>query len=1236
MQLSSTALLRFLRTAVLTAGLLIPAAGVAAVDLPVQGTVAKPQLLLLLGNAPGAPAAEGSLVTVTGGSVVAHEGDRTPVVNADEVQSLRAGEGKWAISFRFALPPSHPSGTFTFWARWKQGGDPNTSDQSFELWAGPDATSLEKRGVSKLKPGGWNYAWRDGARVTLKPEDRVVEVRDSGNGQSAKMFSAFMLGGPKPPVELPVNGTAENPVVALGFGKLPLGRSMAEPVAETLLFNGSVTAGEGAEKASVGGEMANVFHKGFGEWGAVFQFELDRPVPPGFYSFHARYMSGGEVSQVRQSFTVRAGPNAATLGERGTFQTLNRTPFKQQWLAGNGTVALLPGDKIIQIVNRGRAHDAKLFHGFALAREGVLPPWLTAEKGARRAPFFTILGRKVAAPEKSLYLVDGPGDGDAALFAGLTQEVVKPWFDTATVQYLLGAEAEKMIQTLNLPATPAAVVVDANRKLLGVLTAPKDAAQVAQFLAAPSHVGVIPTHPEPPAAAPASLRKDGAPAQWLVGVDWPGQNGVGRWGLDAEAMQRPNPGDLIAYGYYTAGNRRGEWSERPVDNNGTCVLTEKLADSYAWGKATNYAVVYLQAERPVTVTLHFQHTGIKSALYLDGVEQLLTADPAAPFQLGNRPAGATGQEIVAERIGQEIHDDVTVAAAAEPARAASLRLAPGWHCLVAKLVHGQDKGERVLFAGKFTAADSQELGGIRTQASDPTVPQGMARAAAGLWPSLTLKEIPGNLPRPGEPLTLVADLRVTPSFLAKWCPEVFLPINAVLRVRLADYDGKEIKTVEAKGSFPAVMELDLGPAPGPGYYSLTPELVTTDGRLIHRFYPDGFSVVLGNAAQKERVEKKELMNSWYYAFNDWDSFAPWLERTGMFKNVGSTPGLSGTDIPAKWADAKKRGIVLFADFAGDSDWMNNDPKNAEGVVALAPKYTRWFKGINEVDGRFGGDEGVAWHVSRQPKKYVERSKWQYEAIHQARPDSIFFAGSVYTSGNSRRRADHPEIPGPREWLRECLKLGLDHYIDAWDVHSYPQFPPRLEAASVSNSPRESDLGVRDVYRELGIPFTKPFLLGETSAMVFHGFTALRWQADTTAKMTAWTNSRPDWLGIALCAAHHDRRKTAEEYAMARNPGEAAIYTASALIDGLPYKRFPTDDKEIQAAWFGNTFMIWRADEKNSEWTMPLDAAQKWVLVDVVGRVKPLALKAGQATFPVSTSPVYVLTRAEYEKLTRLD
>jgi hypothetical protein len=108
-----------------------------------------------------------------------------------------------------------------------------------------------------------------------------------------------------------------------------------------------------------------------------------------------------------------------------------------------------------------------------------------------------------------------------------------------------------------------------------------------------------------------------------------------------------------------------------------------------------------------------------------------------------------------------------------------------------------------------------------------------------------------------------------------------------------------------------------------------------------------------------------------------------------------------------------------------------------------------------------------------------------------------------------------------------------------------------------------------------------------------------------------------------------------DYSMGHKPGEAAMYTASALIDGLPYKAFDTKDANIQAAYFGETMMIWRADEAASNWRQQLDPAKSWVLVDVVGRIQELTVDAsGNADIPISASPVYVLSRAGYERLTR--
>jgi hypothetical protein len=1199
-------------------------------DLPPQEPIASKAILLELGSAPASTATEKFVAYA--GEVTTHEGDRGIETRASEVTSLRAGQGPWLTAFRFKLAPDHPAGDYTFWARWKQGGDPVTSEQKWEVWAGADESSLTLRTKASMKPGGWNYVWRAGGKVTIKPEDAIIEVRNGGSGQTAKTFSAFLLGGavpPPTPVALPVKGTPEKPVVILGFGKTPLDHR--EPKPEELVFSGTLTARPNAFAGGVGGNVVNVQHKGFGEFGATLQFNLNKEIPAGYYTFHANYLSGGEVSQVKQTFVVKAGPDASQLGVRGTFDTVNNTPFKNKWVSGRGTLTIFPGDKLIQIVNNGKAHDIKQFHGFALGLEKAMPAWLVAESAKKRTQFLA-MAKRVPRPEGTLYVLDGEGP-DEILFSGLGQESLKPFFDKTTVEYLLGEDSDAHATMLNINARPAAVYVNNDRKVTGVLSAPADAEAVIAFANGQGKGGVIPTYAEIKQPEPAAL-KEGTPEKWLVGIGWPGRCGVSRWGIDAEALQRPNPGDAYGFGFYTAGNRYDKWKESPSEAGGVTWLWDKTPESFVWGKATGYAVLYVKADEPVKATLRFQHSGIQHAVYLDEAEQKTTPDSAAPFKMDRRPAPAAGQ-VVVDRPGQEIHDDVSVPQAAEGPVAVPLTFTKGWHCLILKLVNAQNKGESVILASKFTDENGKPVTSLKTQTSDPTVPLGPARGAAGFWPLLTLEKVPGNLPHPGEKLTLVADMRVARSFMDRGAlPKLFLPIEGRLKVRMMDYDGNEMKSFETTGSFPSVVKIDIGKAPAPGFYSLIPELYGADGKLIHRFHPDGFSVVLGNTAQKERGDKKEVMNNWYYLFgSDWPFDADWLDRMGLVKNVGSTPGLPA-DAIAKWEEAKRRGLILFADFAGDSNWMNNsDPENKK-VIEQLPKYTRYFKGINEIDGRFGGDDGVGWHVSRNPAKYVERAKFHYEGVHKARPDAIYYGGSVYTSGNKRSRADHPEILGPREWLKKCLELGLDKYIDEWDVHAYPQTPPKLEAPSISNSPNETDLGVLSVYKEVGIPFTKKFLMGETSAMVWHGFEGLRWQAATAAKMAAWTNSREDWTGVAFCAANHDRRLTAEEYGMLRNPGEAALYTASALIDGLPYKRVKTEDGQIQAATFGNTLMVWRADDKPGEYTATLDGSGPWVIVDVVGRVKPLEVKEGKATIQIGMSPVYVLAKAEYEKLTR--
>jgi hypothetical protein len=177
--------------------------------LPIQSTAERPALLLELGSAPPSVGEGDKTTRVFAGEVYAHEGDASIQTDKDEISSLHPGFGSWKVSFRFKVKPGFPAKPYTFWARWRQGGDPNVCVQSFEVWAGPDPSRLELRATLSMKPKGWDYAWIAAeSPVSLKADDAVIEVRDSGAGHDAKVFDAFLLASPLS--SLPASGTADS------------------------------------------------------------------------------------------------------------------------------------------------------------------------------------------------------------------------------------------------------------------------------------------------------------------------------------------------------------------------------------------------------------------------------------------------------------------------------------------------------------------------------------------------------------------------------------------------------------------------------------------------------------------------------------------------------------------------------------------------------------------------------------------------------------------------------------------------------------------------------------------------------------------------------------------------------------------------------------------------------------------------------------------------------------------
>ncbi|HEY8158848.1 MAG TPA: hypothetical protein VIF10_09110 [Methylobacter sp.] len=1185
--------------------------------LPIKSTAEQPALLLELGSAPPSVGKGDKAMQVLTGEVSSHEGDASIQVDKDEISSLHPGFGSWKVSFRFKIKPGLPAKPYTFWARWRQGGDPNVCVQSFEVWAGPDSSRLEQRAVLSMKPKGWDYAWiASELPVNLKADDAVIEVRDSGAGHDAKVFDAFLLASPLS--ALPVSGAADKPLVLLDLGNAPaLIAAGKDPALQVQV--GTATAGPDAASVVTEKDEVQVFHPGFGNWGANFRFELKQAIAPGQYRFYARYKSGGEVSQVSQNFTVKAGAKPDELATRGDFALTNTTPWEYQWLQAASTVTVLPGDRWLEINNTGKADGAKVFDAFLLKLETPLGDWMNADQAQARNRFLA-LAKTVPEANRRLYVLDGKSKKDAFLFQGLASDAARPSYDKLSVSYLIGPEAEALARSLNISELPVALMTDDHYSLLGVLAQSNSEQEIAGFLADPGKIGTMTTPLAIAADAPKPLKK-GIPDAWLVGGLQDGLSGVSVFGMDSETVLRPNPEQPYLSLQMMGGEMR-TWHVASTQADGVADIEAKTQHSYGWSRGSGYAQLYLHVDQPTQALLHLKQSGIRTFGWLDG----------QPFKLADDPKPPAGfSSSASEQVKKLLHGLTTeglvataLSARPEAPQLATLELSPGWHSLLVKLVMQHDQNQRFYFAGLFTDPAGKPLKSIKTQLADPDADLALNRVAAKLRP-LVFVDAPANLPHPGDSLKLRVDMRWHPVLEETALPAPLPRFPAKLRLRVVDYGGKEVASQEVSGLFPDQVEANFGKISEPGYYAVYTSLYTIDGKLIMNYPADGFSVVAGAAEQKQRLGKKKLWNNDYYALADGDKsfkqeggYFSWLERMGIYQSYGSYPGFD-PQYRAKWEKAKQLGLVLLADSSGDSSWLNDNPADGQSFINAASAFTRYFKSTNEIDIR----REAEWQKLREPVHWVERAKWEYEQAHKQRSDAYYVGGSLVR-------------PGEDQWFKQVLELGLDRYQDAWDVHAYPQKEPRF-GGPIGNGENEDERGVLATYASLGRKNSLPFWLGETGAKAMHGLTGRRWQAEQAAKMIAWVNSRNDYLGIAFCIGHEYDLAYGRiwDYSMGHKPGEAALYTASALIDGLPYKAVDTKDGNIEAAYFGETLMVWRTDEASGNWPLRLDASKPWVLVDVVGRVRELPTdSSGNADVSVSASPVYVLARGDYERLTR--
>lgn len=744
----------------------------------------------------------------------------------------------------------------------------------------------------------------------------------------------------------------------------------------------------------------------------------------------------------------------------------------------------------------------------------------------------------------------------------------------------------------------------------------------------PDNVAANPTIAEPTAI------QNGIPQAWLVGGIHDGPGGMSIYGLDTETVSRANPNQPYLSSEM-AGGRMRSWTAATPTADGITILLDKTDHSYGWSRGTGYAQLYLKADVATTADLRYCHSGINSAVWLDGRPLTPLADVRPPQAFpdpGQRPtAPLEGRTTEGLRV-------TAMPEQAQSPQVVRLNLSAGWHSLLLKFIMQHDKDQTFFFAAQFTEASGRPLQKLMTQVADPMVdPQLNARA--GRIRPLFFVQAPANLPHAREALKIVADMRWHPVLED---PEQTVPIEpfpAILRLVIKDFDGNEVARREVNGTFPAEVVVDFGTAPATGYYAIYPSLHTAEGKLIMAYYADGFTVAPGTAAQNDRLEKKKLWINNYYLFADnaagrgyqkpGELFV-WLARSGLFKNVGSTEGYRNED-DSSWQTAGKLGLVLFGDTARDSANANDTPEAGAAVIRNVARHTRFFKCVNEIDIR----TEEPWLKVREPEHWVKRMQWEHEAVHRARPDGVYVGGSLVRVGDMKHEPHSPKALGAGEWFAECLKLGLDRYQDYWEVHAYPQKPPRLDGP-LGNSPIEDERGVLAAYQRLGRENKLPFWLGECGAKAAHCPTGRRGQADLAAKMIAWVNSRENYLGLGFCIGQEYDWGYGRlwDYSMGHKPGEAALITASALIDGLPCHGVEVQDENIQAARFGPTLMIWRTDGRQSDWSVDVAADESWVSVNVVGTVTPLHARDGKVTVRIGESPLYVLPRSSYERLTR--
>lgn len=936
----------------------------------------------------------------------------------------------------------------------------------------------------------------------------------------------------------------------------------------------------------------SITHGGYTKSEAALAYSLPTPAP-GVYEIYTLFTLGGVAEQ---EFHMSAGETEALANERASWKQSNEVSWQTSWRKADAKITLYPQDRSIKLNVAGYASGHKQIVAVVLARVSNLARDLDSQGASVRSAIEAWRPDNVT---RRIYFLDGESAvGTKAICAALRRNADSLKF-TTRAEVFEGKEAHKIAEKIGA-SVPSLVVMDQYYAIRAVLRPDDSGARLDAALAADGAIDVAATNTSIPVVTGTSAA-NGVPQSWLIAGTWAGPSGLSLWGLEAESTARPSLNDPCIVVQFD-NVLRGSWEAKTSGANGVILLDTATGD-WVWSRATSYACVYVKTIHDRDVTIRISQTGVHTQAWING-EPVALAKDSSPAAVTLRPTSVS----IAPTASKNDQGGIMLVQPQRPEGPvyASVHLVSGWNRVLVKLTMQNRAGESFAFKARFDDADGSPARDLSTSLINPISDMPLRAEANRIQPLVTT-DAPFNLVHAGEKVKLTVALNRLTTESEQTPVGPLASFRARVGIIVNDYDGKPVMRKSVITTLPGSVPFDLGTAPPIGYYSVQVGVSSESGALIAEYPPDGFSVIGGTAAMKARAPRKKMATTYYWMEDKRfrSLYLPYMQRLGFYRDIGGNPGPC-VDL---YSEAVKRGIRLAGDL-----WDFSDKAYVADTVAKIAPFVDSFKSYNEVD--------IVPRVRGTAEHWTQITRDHYEAVKAVSPNCTVLSASLVR-------------PGADSWFKDCLTLGIEKWVDAWDVHCYPRDAPVL-GGSLSNGADETDLGVLKSYKELGRVNDKPFWIGETGARACHGTDARRWQADMVSKMIACANSRADYQEIGFLVPWWYSRENSSlgDIEAAHMPAEAAYYTAGALIDGFPYAKLALGDS-IQAAQFGPTTMLWSTGAPGAV-ALKLDTRQFWVVVDVVGRVRKLKVPSnGLASMRLSPSPLYVLTNVNYQNLTRL-